>query len=770
MSRILNFNIQNHIDTLKRGGGQIDFKIPTDFSNYDKLINDLKKILDNFENKYDKKLFILFHKDSIPAISNRLNDVFKTIFENNKLSYLSNTLKGNDKMGFYYEFSYYDIENGINRLEIIKEKIQSILDKFSLDIHTFFSILKDKNHEKNEFITSIVSIYFKNISHVSKTSLIRMLSLIQYQYDIICENDIDFTIENNDHTIAHFCSKEKANESLDLLLNNGIEAVKISSTLIDIKNDRKKIKIDGAIKITGYNVIKNNEKNEECFEIDMVQLVYEKFASEMTTNQVRVGVIDGGIGTGRLKKYIQYHPITEFVGYTEEDIPCGDHAEKVCSILLFHEMLNNDENKDNCNSPIVDLFDVCCDNMSAGRFYKLLEQIIEKYHKSIKIWNLSISSGATTCNNIIWSEGISNFGMILDELQKKYKVLFVVSSGNKENVNDKLITSPSDSMLAISVASANYDYSRTSYSLSGDYKNNRFYANKPDISTRAIDNNGNYYTFSSRGKSIDDGTSFATPIITRKVAQLYSDGVDLFAIPALLNAVAIFYNNKLTNVNELYIDDYLGYGCVPNNIELIRNMSDDNCVIVSKIKVKDYSQGFFKMKLPKTLDNQFDLNVILSVNVDAVFSKLAAFEYVEDTVRVQFGAVDPFSIGTNKLNVNWKLDEIFGDSDDGYTKEINLRKFFNKYKNRYSASKFLKKNKQSYIVSKGVKKDIENWGMTFTRNDIKSKRNDEIDVYFCLIISSINQNSIINEIYNANLIYLNNEISFDIDDDTIIFE
>ena len=61
--------------------------------------------------------------------------------------------------------------------------------------------------------------------------------------------------------------------------------------------------------------------------------------------------------------------------------------------------------------------------------------------------------------------------------------------------------------------------------------------------------------------------------------------------------------------------------------------------------------------------------------------------------------------------------------------------------------------------------------MTFTRNDIKSRRKNDIDVYFCLIISSINKNRILNEIHNINSIYLDNEINLNNNrDDEIKFE
>lgn len=769
MNKILNFNVQNHIQTLKSGGGQINYKTPLNFDNYDKFLNDLKAIFKSIRSKTKKTEYILYHKDGIPAISNRLNDAMKTIFENNKLTYISNVID-NNRLGFFYSFSYHEIENAIIRMEEIKEKINQILQKTKLTINEFFDLIKEKKGPENELILDLVEIKFKDISHVSKTSLTRLLSLINYQYDEIIENKPKSTDKDKKNSIIDFCSNERRKDAENKLLNLGIKFTKISDAVLDINNNKREIELEGVVQVHSYDTFYSNQiSNNDEFSLDDV--LYKKYNEQIQKNGINVGVIDGGIGSGKIKDYLNYYPITNYFNYSEEKIPKGDHAENVCSMLLFANQLDSNKLFDNCRTPNVHLFDICFDNITAGELMNLIEFIVEQHHKKIKIWNLSLSLGNTTSNKIIWSEGISSFGRKLDEIQKKYNVLFIVASGNKDESEDnELITSPSDSMMAISVASANLDGSKTDYSLSGNYKDNKFYANKPDISVKAIDDKGNFPFLSYGLKKIGCGTSYATPLITRKVAELLSDGIDLFAIPAILNAIAIFYNRKNSDNDELLIDDYLGYGCIPNNIDLIRNMSNENCMIVSKIKVKDYNQGFFSLKLPKTKDNKFDLNIILSSNINANFSNVPSFEYVEDTVRMQFGAVDPFNDQLNKLHTNWKLDEIRGDSDNAGIKEIDLRRLYNKYKNRYCSIKFLKRNKQSYIMKNSEQRDIETWGMTFTRNDIRSKREDELDVYFCLIFSSINSNEIFNYIHNENQIYLNNILEIDDNDyDDIYF-
>lgn len=90
MNKIINLNFQNHLVTKQKRGGVPNYKTPLNFHNYDKFVDDLKAILEKMkDSKENKEIFLLFHKDKIPAISNRLNETFQVIFENKKLEYIS---------------------------------------------------------------------------------------------------------------------------------------------------------------------------------------------------------------------------------------------------------------------------------------------------------------------------------------------------------------------------------------------------------------------------------------------------------------------------------------------------------------------------------------------------------------------------------------------------------------------------------------------------------------------------------------------------------
>lgn len=423
MNKILNFNVQKYIHTLKKGGGQITYKTPLDFVQYDKLINDLKNILNDIPEKTsDKHIYILFHKDNLPPISSRLNNVMKIIFSNNKLTYISNVLL-NEKLGFYYLLSYYEIEHGINVLENIKTTIIKIMNKSYLTLSEFFEIINNKNDPKYDSILNLIDIYFNEFTHISKTSLIRLLSLVYYQYDSLIPNITRTTIEDNINTIADFCSKEKLMNAEKHLMLMGIKSSRISDTILDINNNKQAIELEGLVRVKGYDNFYQNLDNNECLEnMDLSELLYKKLSNSIIKSHVNVGVIDGGVGTGVIKKYLNYYPISDFLNYTKDDIPKGNHAEEVCSILLFANEFNNHLVHDNCKSPNIHLFDICKDGISSSEFIKLIEIIVEKYHNTIKIWNLSISLDKTSGSETIWNEGISSFGIKLDEMQKNMEL------------------------------------------------------------------------------------------------------------------------------------------------------------------------------------------------------------------------------------------------------------------------------------------------------------------------------------------------------------
>lgn len=100
------------------------------------------------------------------------------------------------------------------------------------------------------------------------------------------------------------------------------------------------------------------------------------------------------------------------------------------------------------------------DSISEYDLMDIIEEVMEKYSHSTKIWNISLGIENKPCSGTM-----SDLGVFLDYIQDKYHVQMFVSSGNINDLplrtwppqsglgeHDRLI-SPGDSVRAITVGS-----------------------------------------------------------------------------------------------------------------------------------------------------------------------------------------------------------------------------------------------------------------------------------------------------------------------------
>lgn len=169
-----------------------------------------------------------------------------------------------------------------------------------------------------------------------------------------------------------------------------------------------------------------------------------------------------------------------------------------------------------------------------------LDMALQEHSNKYKVWNLSIGTDAV-CS----LDEFSAFAEELDNLQEKYEVSFVISAGNyirpplldyprkKSQIDAGRITIPADSVLGITVGSISHvDYKKngqkvhqpSAFSRHGAGPN---YVIKPDL----VHYGGSYSTdgthsagirsVHSEGSAENLGTSFATPLVSRTLAQIY---------------------------------------------------------------------------------------------------------------------------------------------------------------------------------------------------------------------------------------------------------
>jgi serine protease AprX len=175
-----------------------------------------------------------------------------------------------------------------------------------------------------------------------------------------------------------------------------------------------------------------------------------------------------------------------------------------------------------------------------SEFLISLETALQEHANKYKVWNLSLGTD-TVCS----LDEFSALAEELDNLQEKYQVSFVISAGNydtpplldfprnQQQLEAGRITTPADSVLGITVGAVSHiDYKKngpkehhpSAFSRHGAGPN---YVIKPDLvhygGSCSIDLTHIAGIRSVNGTTCAEnlGTSFATPLVSRTLAQIY---------------------------------------------------------------------------------------------------------------------------------------------------------------------------------------------------------------------------------------------------------
>lgn len=228
-----------------------------------------------------------------------------------------------------------------------------------------------------------------------------------------------------------------------------------------------------------------------------------------------------------------------------------------------------------------------------------LDAALQQHANRYKVWNLSLGTDAV-CS----LDEFSTLAEELDDLQEKYQVSFVIAAGNYgtvplldyprtlAQVEPGRITSPADSVLGITVGSV----SHVDFKANGPKQNHPSpfsrhgagpnYIIKPDLvhyggscSTDAAHIHG-VRSITDTGVAEDLGTSFATPLVSRTLAQIYHQ---ITPTPSPVLARALLTHHARDPRSGLRVPDgeenYLGFGlpaavpycleCTPHTATLV---------------------------------------------------------------------------------------------------------------------------------------------------------------------------------------------------------
>lgn len=389
--------------------------------------------------------------------------------------------------------------------------------------------------------------------------------------------------------------------------------------------------------------------------------------TDLPEGNINIGIIDGGISEDNpfLSPYIASRET-----YVAKDYQNPSHATFIASTIQYGNKLNGIVAPATQRFRFVDIIAIPNGNPKFGptdtigeeTLMEIIEEVMEKYSASTKIWNLSLGIESKVCNG-----SMSDLGIFLDYIQDKYQVQMFVSSGNlnqppfrewppQDDMYDRdRIISPADSVRAITVgAIALYDSDDSivkrnepaPFSRRGPGAN---YIVKPDV----VDYGGNISKrsgFLGIGmKGLDNygnviegiGTSYSTPRIVQKFASVYDAMVER---DVLLAKAMIIHSARMNSRDSLEQNPdnikYYGFGMPTVDVQDILQCSQDEITLVFRQKI---AQGthleMFNFPYPKSLirDGKCFGEIGMTLAYNPVLDDRYGREYCRTNIDASFG-------------------------------------------------------------------------------------------------------------------------------------
>lgn len=412
---------------------------------------------------------------------------------------------------------------------------------------------------------------------------------------------------------------------------------------------------------------------------------------------------------------------------SDPDIPFGkdkEHGTKVASIIVDGPALNP-WLEDGCGRFCVKHFGVArSDKVSTFRLLRDIREIVES-NASIKVWNLSLGDPCECPENFI-----SPIGALLDELQAKCDVMFVVAGTNidPEHPSER-IGAPADSINSLVVNSVNEEKEPAEYSRRGPILS--FYG-KPDIAYYGGTKEAPLRVATSKGITTDYGTSFAAPWITRKVAFLiYKANRSKEEAKALIIDSAYGWESEPPS-------RVTGFGVPPIRISDILSTENNEIRFVVSTIVDSYETYNHRIPIPTDKNGRYPFMARATLCYFPHCKRSQGVDYTNTEIDLHFGRIKRSerikkdADGKSFSDTTYNIVSLDGNNqgDEGcmnyegparlmYRKWDNIKHICDKPKKRFSPRK-------SY--------DGQDWGLLLRR---KSRENaiDTPPLRVCVVVT-----------------------------------
>ena len=662
------------------------------------LIQNLIKNVINYWTKKQKVfdgILITVYYNKIVAKSNRINGLFKG--QNSNLCIVGNRFnKEKNKHITTYLLELSDLKKSIKDLETVAKILNEYFNG-QLDYQLFKKIDEFEN-----IITKTISISkFKNI--ISDVSYIEKFDVLETKQSDVKNNNI----------ITFYDVKKDIKDILKLFKINIYSGSLIDENTVIVDDNQSRIIFNEI----PYLVAMSYKDQENIFE-DKKTMLYKSVLKTIKKpkNEPIIGVLDTLFDTS-----VYFNEWVE----TEEKVDLNisknvnddyDHGTQVCSIIVDGPALNP-KLDDGCGNFRVKHFGIVTSSkFSPSIVAKRIKDIVLS-NPDIKVWNLSWGSTSEIEEN-----SISPIAAILDDLQSKKDLIFVVAGTNKnsDDNTEKKIGSPADSINSIVVNSVSQTNEPASYSRKGIVLS--FFA-KPDVSYYGGDKNNWMITCGPLGEIKDSGTSFAAPWITRKIAYLiHIIGLKREAAKALIIDSARGWNSNPTP-KEIELK---GHGVVPIKIQDILQTPKDQIKFIVNDESVEWNTYNFSFPVPREKDSQtYPYRAKATMAYFPICNKSQGVDYTNTELNISFGRITK---SNNIKSINNNVQNI-DDDENHYLYEKEARTLFRKWDNvKYISEKRNEKArpKKSYGVGK--------WGMSITKTNRLNKE-DGKNLKFSVVVT-----------------------------------
>lgn len=424
----------------------------------------------------------------------------------------------------------------------------------------------------------------------------------------------------------------------------------------------------------------------------------------LPTNEPTIGVIDTLFETGvYFNQWVEYYDmISDEIRKQTDDYR---HGTAVTSLIVDGHNLNENLD-DGCGRFKVRHFGVSLH--SGFNSFSIIKQIKEivSQNTDIKVWNLSLGSNDEIKDNFISAEGA-----VLDDIQFEYDVLFVIAGTNASisKGRSKKIGAPADSLNSVIVNSVDFDKKPAAYSRQGIVLS--FFI-KPDVAYYG-GGNGKYINVCEPfGLARVTGTSYAAPLIARKLAYLiHVIGLSKEEAKALIVDSAIGWNDKKTYEEKTLV----GNGVVPIKLDDILATPDDEIkFIVSDVSEK-YNSFNYNFPVPVAMKK----HPFVAKATMCYFPKCSrnqGVDYTNSELNLTFGRLT--EKGISPIN----NDKQNMDDAPGYIKEDSARNIFRKWDNvKHIGETFTPRKKAKPILNSANPQ----WGMSVKTIERLKKRDGQ---------------------------------------------